>query len=339
MKNLKSIKAILLCFIFLFILIGAFSKNNAATFVVTNNDPFFPNDPIVIGPGFFSFANSQEAITLFNQQCPNPTFVIDGPDSLFGDLLEVGPAANSAETGSRTILVFDMNGNVSFNFSSAFPLANPESMIAFDPSMGDILGLSIVPGSGFPPSGTFMITTSFNCDDGMSTSTPIPSTSSTSSSSGLISSSGSPSSTSGGSSSGISLTPVHSIGAAIGDERFAKSSIDLKKLINSGIPPFSVPKAINNLEGSVNELMTLQNRFTDSSIMIGMSTIQDTLSEIINNDNEAIMILEPFKNTDPSLTDGEFTQAITKAKKLISEAMRAKEQIKDKLKKLETKGK
>ena len=183
-------------------------------------------------------------------------------------------------------------------------------------------------------SATFMITTTCNSDDGTSTTS-----STSSSSSGSTSSSGASSSSSGSSSSGISLTPVQSIGTAIGDERFAKGSIDLKKLINTAASAFSVPTAINNLEGSVNELMTLQTRFADNNIMIGMSTIQDTLSEAINNDNEAIMLLEPFKNTDPSLTNGEFTTAITKAKKLISEAMRAKELIKEKLKKLEKKDK
>ncbi len=330
MKSFKSIKVIALCFIFLFILIGVFSKNNAATFIVTDNNPFFPNDQTVTGPGFFPFSNSQGVITLFNQQCPNPEFTFDGPDSLFGSTLEIGPAANSAETGSRDILVFDMNGNVSLDFLNAFPLADPNTMTAFDPSMGDILGLSLVPGPGFPMSGTFMITTSFNCDDGMSTTS---STSSTSSSSGSTSSSG------GSSSGGTSLTPVQSIGAAIGDERFAKGSIDLKKLLNpaGAVSPFSVKATIENLNGSVNELMSLQTKFADNNIMIGMSTIQDTLNEVINNDNEAIMILEPFKNTDPSITNGEFTTAITKAKKLITEAMRAKELIKTKLGKLEKK--
>ncbi len=338
MKKIKSLKSITLCFLFLIILVSAFSKNNAATFVVTDNNPFFPNDLTVTGPGFFPFSNSPGVITIFNQQCPNPTFTAAGPDSLFGDTLEIGPAANNSETGSRTILVFDMNGNVSIDFLNTFPLADPNTMIAFDPSMGDLLGLSIVPGPGFPTSGTFMITTSFNCDDGMSTTSPASSTSSSSGSTPPVVTSSS--SSSGGSSSGggMSLTPAQSIGAAIGDERFAKGSIDLKKLLNAGAT-FSVPKAINNLEGSVNELMTLQTNLADSNIMIGMSTIQDTLSDVINNDNEAIMLLEPFKNTDPSITNGEFTVAITKAKKLINEAMRAKELIQIKLKKLEKKDK
>lgn len=331
MKSFKSIKAIILCFISLLILVSVFSKNNADTIVVNNS--FFPNDQNVNGPGFFPFNNSQDVINVFNQEgCQNPTFLFDGPDSLFGSTLEAGPAGNGFETGSRTILVFDMNGNVSVDFLNAFPLSNPNTMTAFDPSMGDILGLSLVPGTGFPMSATFMITTSFNCDDGMSTTSSTSSTSSSSSSGGSSSSSG------GSSSGGTSLTPVQSIGAAIGDERFAKGSIDLKKLI-SGATGFSVPKAINNLEGSVNELMTLQTKFADSNIMIGMGTIQDTLNDVVNNDNEAIMTLEPFKDTTPSETNGEFTIAVTKAKKLITEAMRAKELIKAKLKKLEDKGK
>lgn len=335
MKNFKSIKVTILCFMFLILLVSAFSKNNASTFIVTDNNPFFPNDQTVTGPGFFPFSNSQGVIDLFNQQCPDPTFLFDGPDSLFGSTLEVGPAANNAETGSRDILVFNMDGDVLIAFD-AFPLVDPFTMAAFDPSMGDILGLSLVPGTGFPPSSTFMITTTFNCDDGMSTSTSSTSTSSTSSSSSSTSSS---STSSGGSSSGgISFTPVQNIVFAITNEHSAKGSIDLKDLIRDVEVTFSVSDAIDGLKNSIKELMTLQTQ-VDTTIMIGMSNIQNTLNDAINNDTEAIMLLEPFKNTDPSLTDKEFTTAITKAKKLINEAMRAKELIKGKLTKLEKKDK
>ena len=102
-KSNKLISYVVLCFVFLSILVNVFSKNNAATFIVNTNNQFFPNDQTVTGPGFFPFSNSQGVIDSFNQECPNPTFLFDGPDSLAGSTLEVGPAANGAETGSREI--------------------------------------------------------------------------------------------------------------------------------------------------------------------------------------------------------------------------------------------
>ncbi len=329
MKKIKSTKITILSLIFLFILIGAFSKNNAATFVVSGNNPFFPNDQTITGPGFFPFSNSQGALDLFNQQCPNPTFVVDGPDSFFGNTLEVGPAANSAETGSRDILVFDMNGNVSLDFLNAFPLANPGTMVAFNPSMGDILGLSIVPGPGFPTSGTFMIITSFNCDDGTSTSTSSTSSSSSGGSSGQ---------SAAASSSGAVLTGPQIISRATGSEKSAKAAVDIKEHLKKGTP-LSVSMALDDLKSSLSDLQDLQNRFQgDNDVMLGMSTVSSELTDAINADNDAIMELDPLKNTDPDLTNGEFTKGLTKAKKLISEALRIKGLVEGKLKKLEAKG-
>ncbi len=337
MKNFKSIKVILLCFIFLVILVSAFSKNNAATFIVTDNNPFFPNDQTVTGPGFFPFSNSQGVITLFNQQCPNPTFVFDGPDSFFGDTLEIGPAANNAETGSRNILVFDMNGNVSIDFLNAFPLADPNTMAAFDPSMGDILGLSLVPGPGFPMSGTFMITTTFNCNDGMSTGTSSTSTSSSTSSSSSSSSGGSSGQAVITSSSSGALTGPQIISRATNSEKSAKAAVDIKEHLKKGTP-LSPSMAIDDLKSSLSDLKDLQNRFQgDNDVMLGMSTIGTELTDAINADNDAIMALDPLKNTDPDLTNGEFTSGLTKAKKLISEALRIKGLVEGKLKKLEKK--
>ena len=335
MKKIKSIKIAILSLIFLFILVSTFSKNNADTLTgfATTNASFFPNDQTVTGPGFFPFSNSQEVIDIFNQQCPDPNFIFDGPDSLFGSTLEIGPAGNSAETGSRDILVFDMNGNVSVDFLNAFPLANPNTMTAFDPSMGDILGLSLVPGPGFPMSATFMITTTFNCDDGMSTSTS-STTSSTSSSSSSGGSSGQSVSTS--SSSG-SLTGPQVISHAIDSEKSARAAVDIKEHLKKG-SPLSPSMAIDDLKSSLSDLQDLQNRFQgENDVMLGMSTVGTELMDAINADNEAIMALDPLKNTDPDLTNGEFTKGLSKAKKLIGEALRIKGLVEGKLKKLEKK--
>ena len=332
MKKFKSVKVIILCFIFLVILVSAFNKNNAATFIV--NDAFFPNDQTVTGPGFFPFNNSQEVIDSFNQQgCPNPIFAFDGPDSLFGSTLEVGPAANDFETGSRTILVFDMSGNVSLDFLNAFPLANPNTMTNFDPSIGDILGLSLVPGAGFPISATFMVTTTFNCDNGtLSTSSSTSSSGSTSSS---TSSSTSGSTVTSSSSSGSSFTNSELISDAINFEVTAKNLINIKHLIEGMDISFSVQDAITKLNDATSDLNKLQKRFENNDIMIGMSSVLTKLGDAINNDNEAIMVLEPFQNTTPDLTNGEFTKGLVKAKKLINEALRIKELIEAKFKKLE----
>lgn len=326
-KSNKLIKYVMLCFVFLFILTNTFSKNNAEIFTVSGNDPFFPSDQTVTGPGFFPFSNSQEAINLFDEQCPDPSFTFDGPNSLFGSTLEVGPAANSAETGNRFVLVFDMDGNLVVNLTSPFPLTNPMTMVTFDPSMGDILGLSFVPGAGFPGSATFMITTSFNCDNG-TTSTSSTSTSSSSSSS----SSGQSVSTS--SSSGT-LTNPQIISSAINLEKSAKVSIDIKNHLKNGTP-LSVSMAIDDIKSSLTNLQDLQNKFQgDNDVMLGMSTIGTELTDAINAENEAIMTLEPLKNTDPDLTNGEFTTGLTKAKRLISRALRIKELISKKLIKLD----
>ena len=228
-----------------------------------------------------------------------------------------------------------MNGNVSDDFLAAFPLVNPNTMAAFDPSMGDILGLSFVPGAGFPMSATFMITTTFNCDDGTSSST---STSSTSSSS---SSGGSSGQTVGLSSSGISVSgPKSLVSAAIIAEKSAKAAVDIKEHLKKG-SPLSPSMAIDDLKASLADLQNLQNTFQgDNDIMLGMSTVGAELMDAINADNDAIMALEPLKDSDPNdLTNGELTTGLTKAKKLISEALRKKELIEGKLKKIESKGK
>ncbi len=329
MKNLKSTKTAILCFIFLFILISPFCKSNADTFVVSNNNPFFPNDQTVTGPGFFPFSNSQGALDLFDQQCPDPLFAFDGPDSLSGSAFEVGPAANGAETGGRILITFDMNGNAAINFVNPFPIEDPFTMTSFDPSMGDILGLSIVPGTGFPMSATFMVITSFNCDNGASTS----STSTSSSSGG---SSGASVTTS---SSGATLTGPQIISRATDSEKNAKAAIDIKALLMGG-SSFSVSMALDDLKSSLSDLQNIQSMFQgENDVMLGMSTIGTELSDAINADNEAIMLLEPFKDVDPSITNGELTQGLTKARKLINQALRIKGLVEGKLKKLENKDK
>ena len=100
---------------------------------------------------------------------------------------------------------------------------------------------------------------------------------------------------------------------------------------------FSVSMAIDSLMSSVQNVEELNNRFQDNNIMIGMSTILSTLSDIKNNDNEAIMLLEPLKDTTPSFTDSEFTATITRVRRLISQAVRNKNAIKRKLNRLEKK--
>lgn len=316
-------KNTILCLAFLFLLVSAFSKNGAQP--NSSNDFFFPNDPTVSGPGFFPFSNSQGAIDAFGT-CSNPNFLIDGPPSLFGSTLEVGPAANGFETGNRDVLVFDMDGNLTF-VSNVFPLINPNTGVAFDPSMGDILGLSFVPGTGFPSGSTvLMITTTFNCDNGTTTST----TSST------TSSSGSTTATSSGSvvsSSGAIVTNGQAISSAITNEKDAKKLINIKALLMGGT--ISVSMAIDELNSSVSDLNNLSSMLTDGSAMLGMGTIQSAIDDVISGDNEAIMALEPFKNTEPSLSDGEFTKALTKANMILSEAIMIKERIEAKIKKLE----
>lgn len=327
-KSNKLIKSVILCFVFLFILANIFNKNNAATFIVETNDPFFPNDQTVTGPGFFPFSNSQGAVDLFNQQCPDPTFVFDGPNSLFGSTLEVGPAANNAETGNRVVLIFDMDGNAAIDFVDPFPLTDPFTMTVFDPSMGDILGLSFVPGMDFPGSAAFMITTTFNCDNGAT------STSSTSTSSSSSSSSGQSVSTS--SSSG-SLTNPQIISRAIDLEKSAKASVDIKNHLKNGTP-LSVSMALDDIKSSLTDLQNLQSQFQgDNDIMLGMSTLGMELTDAINAENEAIMTLEPLKDTDPNLANSEFTTGLTKAKRLISQALRIKELVSKKLIKLDAK--
>ena len=342
MKNFKSnrtFKYAILFFAFLFILANALSKNNAATFTVNANNPFFPNDQTINGPDFFPFSNSPGVVDLFNQQCPNPTFLFDGPDSLSGSTLEVGPAANDFETGSRNILVFDMNGNVSLDFLNTFPLANPNTMTAFDPLMGDILGLSLVPGAGFPMSATFMIITTFNCDDGMSSSSTSTggTTTSSSGSTTTTSSSGSTamSSSSSGSvsSSGAIKTNGQAIASAIADEKSAKKSIHLKDLLKG--KPFSVSMAIDDLKSSLSDLQDLSSMLANSDLMLGMDSIQSKVDEAISADNEAIMLLEPLKDTDPSITNGEFTTPITRVNMILSEIIRIKERIEAKINKSE----
>lgn len=337
MKNFKLNQAIIciLCFSYLFIASNIFNKNNAQTGTEVNS-LFFPNSQTVSGPGFFPFSNSQGVLDIFNEQCPNPTFLFDGPDSLSGSPFEVGPAANGFETGNRDVLVFDANGNLTF-VSNNFPLVDPFTMNAFDPSMGDILGLSFVPGNNFPSGTEFMITTTFNCDGGSSTTSS--SSSSTSSSSGS-SASGSSGQIGTASSSGIVLTNPQIIGSAISSEKTAKNAIDLKDLLTMNSADFSVSMALDALMSSLSDLENLQSMLgDDASIMVAMSTVGSKISEIINSDNEVIMLLEPYKDSTPSISDSEFTQAVSRAKRLLDQALRVKAQIEKKLKKLEPKDK
>ena len=309
-KQGKTVRFAILCFVCVFALTNIFSINYAQ-----QDDIFFSNDQTINGPGFFPFSNSQGVVDIFNQQgCQDVTFTIFGNPSLSGSTLEVGPAANGAETGNRDILIFGPDGRIIFNDPN-FPLADPFSMNTFDPSMGDILGLSFVPGSAFPGSAVVMIDAVINCD-GSSTTT----SSSTSSSSGSVV----------GSSSGRSGLAI--VSSAINLEKNAKDFIDLKDLL-MGDSSFSVSMALDALMSSLSDLQELKNNLQGSDIMLGMASAESKADDAISKDSEAQMLLDPFKDKDPSLTDEEFTQAVTKAKKLISEALRLKERIEKKLKK------
>src|SRR3989338_8191956 len=94
--------------------------------------------------------------------------------------------------------------------------------------------------------------------------------------------------------------------------------------------------AIDALMSSLSDLQDLQNRFQGANdVMLGMSTVGTKLMDAINADNEAIMLLDPLKDADPSIANSELTQAVTKARKLINNALRIKGLIEKKLKKLE----
>ena len=133
-------------------------------------------------------------------------------------------------------------------------------------------------------------------------------------------------------SSGQMISDLVILGFALSIENTAKHNIDLEDI--SG-PFFSVSRALDNLTGSLSDTQELRDRFEDNNIMVGMSTIQAKLTCITSNDNEAIMLLEPLSDITPSLTDGEFTTALTSARRFISEAIKCKKMIQAKLQRIE----
>ncbi len=98
---------------------------------------------IMINTGFFPFNNSQALLTGFSDFACNDLDVTFTPPTGFpGGAFEIGPAANSTETGPRT--TFQINGDMSSIITlSNFPIIDPLTGQPFSPQMGDQLGLSL----------------------------------------------------------------------------------------------------------------------------------------------------------------------------------------------------
>ncbi len=88
---------------------------------------------ILINTGFFPFNNSQAVLMGFSDfGCDDLDITFTPPPGFSGGIFEIGPAANGAETGPRTII--QINGDMSFIVSlNNFP---------FNPQANDQLGLS-----------------------------------------------------------------------------------------------------------------------------------------------------------------------------------------------------
>ncbi|OGI12944.1 MAG: hypothetical protein A3I68_07315 [Candidatus Melainabacteria bacterium RIFCSPLOWO2_02_FULL_35_15] len=113
------------------------------TSILRNSIDFGGLSMVTINTGFFPFENSQNVLNTFNtQQCRNIDLTFTPPIGFSGGILEVGPAANSSETGPRTTIQIngDMSSTVTLN---NFPTVDPSTRQPFNPSMGDVIGLSI----------------------------------------------------------------------------------------------------------------------------------------------------------------------------------------------------
>ena len=88
---------------------------------------------IIIETGFFPFNNSQAILMGFSDfMCDDFDITLTPPPGFPGGSFEIGPAANGAETGPRSIV--QINGDMSL----IFPLNN----FPFNPQANDQLGLS-----------------------------------------------------------------------------------------------------------------------------------------------------------------------------------------------------
>ncbi len=114
---------------------------------------------IILGTGFFPFEDSQSVLDTFSVHgCKDIELTFTPPVGFPGGIFEVGPAANSSETGTRTtVQIFgDMSSTVTLN---NFPTINSFTQRPFDPSMGDELGLSLFTNSQVFVDSTFNIFT------------------------------------------------------------------------------------------------------------------------------------------------------------------------------------
>lgn len=109
----------------------------------SNTVNFGGESMLIVNTGFFPFDNSQGPLTGFNDfNCQDLNLIFAPPPGFPGGSFEVGPAANGFETGFRETVYID-GDNPSTTALHDFPTIDPFTMIPFDPSMGDQLGLSL----------------------------------------------------------------------------------------------------------------------------------------------------------------------------------------------------
>lgn len=330
----KKVKAIILVVAFTFIASSIYSFYNAQVVII--DDSAFPNDVVVNGPGFFPFSDSDGVFNELGQApCDDLLLEFDGPDSLNGQSIEIGPAANGIETGPRQDFVINENGDIIVTLMD-FPSEDPVTMESFGMGMG-AGGISIVGGMGFSM-GTFMVMTTINCGtSSSSTSGGETSTSSSSTSSGgtVIESSTSSTSSSTGGSSGSSVSS--SSGATdfsmLTSIELYQSAITLETTArNTDLRPFgdmfSVTNAVSNINMSIEILNELKTRLMDSSIRLamGMITVQEKIDSTIEFDNSALSNLDGVTefNRDTS-------QAVNMARRDLKQARRCKQKVLRKL--------
>ena len=113
------------------------------TTTLRNNIDFGELSMVTVSTGFFPFESSQNVLNTFNTLgCSDIDITFTQPVGFSGGLLEVGPAANNFETGPRTSIQFDgdMSSTITVN---NYPTTDPVSGQPFNPSMGDVIGLSL----------------------------------------------------------------------------------------------------------------------------------------------------------------------------------------------------
>lgn len=110
---------------------------------VRNNIVFAGTTTTMIRTGFFPFDNSQAILIGFMDfNCNDLSITFTPPPGFTGGSFEIGPAANSSETGTRQTV--QINGDTSsMIILNNFPIVDPNSGQPFDPQKGDELGLSL----------------------------------------------------------------------------------------------------------------------------------------------------------------------------------------------------